>query len=102
MDAPLTLEAVCVPSEDVVARLIGDEIVLVPLASGIGDAEDDLYTLSETGRAIWERLDGVRPLAQIAADLADEYESAAGPIADDVLGFSAELLRRRILVVAAV
>ena len=49
MTDTLTLDMICAPSEDVVAREIEGEIVIVPLASGIGDMEDELFTLNETG-----------------------------------------------------
>jgi hypothetical protein len=49
------------PSEDVVVREIEGEVVIVPLTSGIGDLEDELFTLNETGRAIWSRIDGRWP-----------------------------------------
>ena len=65
----LTLDAICVPSDDVVSREIEGELILVPIASGIGDLEDELYTLNETGRAIWQHLDGKRTLAEVAYDI---------------------------------
>jgi len=95
----LTLEAICKPSDDVVAREIEGELIIVPIASGIGDAEDELYTLNETGKAIWDRLDGARSLRQIAAELAIEYEAPAGDLERDVLGLVGELARRRMLAV---
>ena len=49
----ITSETVCAPSDDVVAREIEGEIIIVPLVAGIGDADDELYTLNETGHAIW-------------------------------------------------
>jgi hypothetical protein len=95
----LTLGAVCAPSEDVVAREIEGEIIIVPLTSGIGDMEDELYTLNETGKAIWDRLAGVRTLRAIATELAAEYDAPAGDIEQDVLGLVGELARRKMLVV---
>jgi len=49
----ITPESVCVPSEDVVSREIEGELIIVPIASGIGDMDDELYTLNDPGRAIW-------------------------------------------------
>ena len=57
----IKLDLIYVPSEDVVARIIEDEIIIVPLVAGIGDADEELYTMNETGRAIWQRLDGKKP-----------------------------------------
>jgi len=97
----LKMETICVPSEDIVYREIEGEVILVPLVAGIGNAEDELYTLNETGRAVWERLDGVRTLAQVADSIAEEYSSPADAIAADVLGFVEEMLRRKMLTVRA-
>lgn len=99
MDNELSLAAVCIPSEDVVAREIEGEIVIVPLVAGIGNADDELYSLNETGQAIWKRLDGQRTLAQVAADLAAEFDAPLTDLETDVLGFARELTGRRILAV---
>jgi hypothetical protein len=95
----LTLYSVCAPSDDIVAREIEGEIIIVPLAAGIGDLEDELYTLNETGKAIWDRLDGTRSLSQIAGELAVEYNAPAVDIERDVLGLATEMVRRKMLVV---
>ncbi|HQF63089.1 MAG TPA: PqqD family protein [Anaerolineaceae bacterium] len=102
MELNLTGESVCCPSEDIVAREIAGELIIVPLASGIGDMEDELYTFNETGRAIWDRLDGVCSLHQIAVNLSEAYSAPLDEIESDVLGLMTELARRRIVVVKPV
>jgi len=101
MTSEVTLQTVCVPSEDVVAREIEGEIIIVPLVAGIGDADDELYTLNETGKAIWDRLDGQRSLAAVAAELTGEFDAPAAEIEADVLGFAAEMAQRGILAAGA-
>jgi len=98
MQAGIELNRVYAVSDDVVAREIEDELIIVPLAAGIGDMEDDLYTLNEQGRAIWDRLDGSRNLKEIAGELSSEYGAEEGEIERDVTGLVAELVRRRIVV----
>ncbi|MEA5114515.1 MAG: PqqD family protein [Geobacteraceae bacterium] len=95
----IALDQVYVPSEDIVARVIEGELIIVPLVSGIGDMDDELFTLNETGRAIWSRLDGENSLKEIAAELAAEYGTAPGVVEQDVLGLVAELLRRKMVIV---
>jgi hypothetical protein len=95
----LTLDAKCSPSEDVVARVIEDELVIVPLVAGIGDMDDELYTMNETGRAVWSRLDGQRTLRAVAAELATEFSAPPGVIENDVLGLMTELVQRKMVVV---
>ncbi|HWR11155.1 MAG TPA: PqqD family protein [Rectinemataceae bacterium] len=71
--------------------------MIVPLVAGIGDADDELYTLNETGRAVWTRLDGKKTLGEIATLLLKEYEAGDGAISESVLGFASALVDRGIL-----
>ena len=98
MEARISLEAIYAASEDIVAREIEDELLIVPLVAGIGDMEDELFTLNDTGKVIWKRLDGQKKLKDIVEELSAEFEAAAGEIAEDVMGFVEELLKRRMLV----
>ncbi len=98
MNGKVSLNDIFVPSEEIVAREIEGEIVIVPLGAGIGDLEEELYTLSETARAVWEKLDGTRTLKRIAEELAEEYEALPQTIEDDVVGLLEELVKRKIVV----
>jgi hypothetical protein len=93
-------DAVYVPSEDIVAREIEGEIIIVPLAAGIGDMEDELYALNDTGKAIWKLLDGRESLEGVIANLSHDFDAEPGEIEGDVLGLVEELLKRRMLVEA--
>lgn len=99
MQMEVTADSICYRSEDVVAREIQGELIIIPLTAGIGDMEDEFYSLNETGRAIWFRLDGVKTLWDISSDLAAEYDAPAGEIERDVVGLVTELVRRGILAV---
>jgi hypothetical protein len=94
----ISVEDVYRPSDDVVAREIEGEIIIVPLVAGIGDMEDELFTLNDTGKAIWDKLDGQRSLADVVAELAPEFAAEGGAIERDVLGLVGELVERRMLV----
>lgn len=82
-----------ITSEDVVARQIEDEFLLVPIASGIGDMEDSLYTLNETGKLIWEKLDPKKTVNTIIDELIEEYDSPHQTISNDVCGILNELVK---------
>jgi len=84
-------------TENVVSREIDGEIIIVPLTSGIGDAEDDLFSLNDTGKAVWKYLDGSKTVEEITDILDREFESTDGDIAEDVIGFLEELYARKIL-----
>jgi hypothetical protein len=96
--ANVTISTVYTPSDEVVAREIEGELIIVPLTAGVGDMEEALFTFNETGRAIWDRLDGQRSLRDVALELADLYEAPLNEIEPDVTGLVGELVSRRMLV----
>jgi len=99
MKTQITLNSICSPSEDVVAREIEGDMIIVPLVSGIGDADDELYTLNESGKAIWQKLDGQKTLSVVAKELIDVFSSDESEIEKDVLGFASEMVNRGMLIV---
>jgi len=99
MEKQVTLNTICTPSEDIVARKIEGGMIIVPLVAGIGDTDDELYTLNETGKAIWKKLDGVKSFEQIAAELSQDFSAPTDEIQKDVLGFASEMITRRILTI---
>ncbi len=94
----LKMNRICIPSTNIVAREIEGEIVIIPLVSGVGDLEDELYTLNETGRAIWKLLDGRKTLGAVTAELASKFDGSLDEIQGDVAGLADELIRRKMLV----
>ncbi len=85
-------------SPDVVAREVHGEFVIIPITSGIGDLEDEIFTLNETGRAIWDRLDGKKSLAAVASGLVEAFDAPLEQIKKDVAGLTGELLKKRMIV----
>jgi hypothetical protein len=49
---------------NIVARMIGGEMILVPIRKNVGDMEN-IYTLNETAARIWELVDGQHSLEEI-------------------------------------
>ena len=97
MNVKARMDAIYAPSEDIVARSIEGELIIVPLVAGIGDLEDELFTLNETGKVIWDRLDGKKKLKEVLAELSAEFEAPVGEIEQDLIGLVEELVRRKIL-----
>lgn len=98
MELKVEMEGIYAPSENVVARQIEGELIIVPLVAGIGDMEDELYTMNETGKAVWDRLDGRKKLKEVVEELSEEFEAPPGEIEKDLKGLVAELVRRKIVV----
>ncbi|MBW1792607.1 MAG: PqqD family protein [Deltaproteobacteria bacterium] len=98
MKAEVNLDDVYAPSDDVVAKEIEGEIIIVPLSADIGGMEDALYTMNDTGKAIWDRLDGKNSLKDVVEKLSIEYKASFGEIEKDVIKLVEELLIKKMLV----
>ena len=70
----IDIQKIYVPSQDLVAREIEDQLVIIPITLENLDFEDAIYTFNESGREIWQRLDKHLPLSQIIDELHQEYE----------------------------
>ena len=92
------LNSIYVSSEDLVAREVQGEFIIIPVTSGVGDLEGEIFTLNETGKAIWDKLDGKKTLKVIAKELASDFDAKEEKIEKDVLGFTEELIKRKMLV----
>jgi len=101
MEEKINLDHKYVPSDEVVAREIEGELVLVPLTSGIGDLEEELFSLNATGKAIFNKLDGRKSLRVVIEELSRDFEAEPAEIEEDVRGLMEELLKRRIVVDAS-
>jgi hypothetical protein len=92
------MEARYAPSGDIVARNIEGELIIVPLIAGIGDMDDELFSVNGSGKNIWDRLDGKTSLNQIVESLAVQYAVPSEEMEKDVRGFVGELLRRKMVI----
>lgn len=100
MTKSIRMDMVFAHSNDVVAREIDGMLIIVPLTAGVGDMEDDLFSMNETGTAIWNMLDGKKTMKEIIAGLKKEYVAGPEEITIDVTGIAEELLKRRMIVEA--
>lgn len=75
---------------DFVTRVINEEIVLVPVKRKAVDL-DRFFVLNQTGRVIWELIDGQRNLDQIKQSLIEEFEVSESKTEADLTKFIQEL-----------
>jgi hypothetical protein len=98
-DLALDLNLIYSVSDDVVTRNIEGDMIIIPLVTGIGSDHDELFSLNETGQAIWKKLDGQKSLREVINLLKEEYEGSHESMEDDVVGFVNELVKRKMVVV---
>ena len=75
----------------VMSRLVGDETVLLDLASGI------YFGVDGVAKCIWESISEGQSLGQAAAVIVTEYEVDEAQAQADVLEFASELVKRGLL-----
>ena len=98
MKSGVSLNNIYKPSEDVVAREVAGEFIIIPIASGVGDLEDEIFSLNESGKSIWDKLSADKSLRDVALELSEEFEAPLEKIEKDCVGLIQELLKRKIVV----
>lgn len=78
------LDKAFVKDDNLMARNIGGETLIVPIRNSIGDL-NSIYTLNEVGARIWQLLDGRTSVNQIVGTISREYDVAATEAATDVV-----------------
>lgn len=81
--------------------MVSGEHILVPLASRGVDL-DSIFNLNSTGTFIWERVDGVRTVAEITALVAAEFAVPDAQAASDCMEFLAQLLEVKAIELGAI
>lgn len=78
----------------VMAREVGEEIVILDLAGG------SYFGLDPVGARIWELMGEGRTLAEISATMLEEYEVTAEQLQGDVIKLAGELAERGLVLKA--
>ncbi len=60
-------------NDSIVARQIGDEVILVPIKNDCGDL-DSIYTLNDVAAFIWHYLDGTNSVEKIRDLIVHAYD----------------------------
>ena len=77
-------------NENFVFRRIGDETILVPIKSNIGDM-GSIYNLNPVGSLVWELLDGEKPLRCIKNMILETFDVTPQEAEEDLCDFLNQL-----------
>ena len=77
-------------SRSVVSRVIGGEILIVPVRGKVGNLAS-IYSFSGTGSLIWQLLESPRALTDLAGAVQREYGVRPEQAQSDVTQFVAEM-----------
>jgi hypothetical protein len=78
------------PSPDVVLRTVADETFLLPVRGDLMNTVE-MFVLSDVGRFIWSRLDGVRRYEDLVTEVLGEFDVSEEPARKDVREFLDQL-----------
>jgi len=92
LEIDMQLDAKLSIPPQVLSRLVGDETVLLDLATGV------YFGLDGVGKRIWESVAEGNDLGQAVADIVAEYEVDEEQARADVIEFASDLLTRGLLV----
>ena len=73
-------------SENIVAREVAGETILVPIRGNLADLHK-VYTINPVGAVIWGQLDGTKSLAAIRDALLERYDSERRQVDEDLSEF---------------
>jgi hypothetical protein len=79
-----------VRSQEVVARVVGGETLIVPIRAKVGDLAS-IYSFNGTGTSIWKMLESPRTVSELAAGIAQEYQVEPAQAEQDVSEFIGEM-----------
>ena len=92
LEIDMQLDAKLSIPPQVMSRLVGDETVLLDLATGV------YFGLDGVGKRIWESVAEGNDLGQAVADIVAEYEVDEEQAQADVIEFASDLVTRGLLV----
>jgi hypothetical protein len=88
--AQLEAGEVLVRSQSVVARVVADETLIVPIRGKVGDLAS-IYRFNGTGTLIWKLLETPKTVKQLAEAIASEYDVTQDHAERDVAEFVGEM-----------
>jgi len=83
-------------TQDVVARQIEGELIIVPIRRGVGDM-NSLYTLNSVGSVLWEFMAEEHSLTEMVARICDEFEVTASQANSDIQAFLDSMLEEKLI-----
>ncbi len=84
--------------DEAIARQIEGETVIVPLVSGIGDLDAEIFSLNSTGTVVWEKLNGAVTLNDVIMNISKDYDIPYDQIKEDITNLVEKLLKKGLII----
>ena len=84
-------------ASDVACKEVDEEIFIVLGTPGISATKEALFTLTGTGKIIWQLLDGTNSVQQVIEHILQEYDAKEYEVKQDVVAFMEMLAARGLI-----
>ena len=83
-------------NQDVVARKIQGELIIVPIRRGVGDL-NSLYTLNAVGAVLWDFMTEGHTIGEMVGRVCDEFDVTAAQAQCDIEAFLDSLVQEQLV-----
>jgi len=83
-------------NQDVVARKIQGELIIVPVRRGVGDL-NSLYTLNPVGTVLWDFMTEGHTIGEMVERVCDEFDVTASQAQRDIEAFLDSLVQEQLV-----
>ncbi|MCM2285292.1 MAG: PqqD family protein [Desulfobacula sp.] len=97
MNFTADIDALYQPSENVISKDIEGQFMIVPLISGVGNLNEEIFQLNTTGSAFWKKLDGKTSLRDIMVSLTVEFDAPYETIETDIIRLVDQLIKKKFI-----
>lgn len=80
----------------IVARKSGSEYILVPITDNVANMEA-VYAMNDTAALVWDNIDGMKSLDEIATLISERYETDKETALADVMELAEDLKKHKII-----
>jgi sensor domain CHASE-containing protein len=87
----ITMDQIYQKDPDFIARPLDNEMILVPIKKSSADLER-FFVLNETGKVIWDQIDGKKSLLEIRQSLEEQFEVKPAQAEQDLNNFIKDLI----------
>lgn len=97
MDTDIKTDSIFTRSDDLIAKEIEGRFMIVPLISGVGNLDEEMFQLNSTGSVVWKMFDGKKSLSDIISHLSKEYKADPEIIKNDVIVLIHTLVEKKFI-----
>jgi Coenzyme PQQ synthesis protein D (PqqD) len=92
----ISLDVRFVRNQEVVARKIQGELIIVPVRRGVGDL-NSLYTMNPVGAVLWDFLTESHTIGEMVKRVCNEFEVTAAEAQRDIEAFLDSLVEEKLV-----